>query len=90
MDAETAQSIIAELRDIGVLISELQPPLTCVHQARHVVERLARVAPAHHAVESLQRVGRALRRWDTLPLEARWAEWPAVVEAVRSTDVGGP
>jgi thiopeptide-type bacteriocin biosynthesis protein len=63
--------LLSELWRQTFLLTELRPPLTHPNPARHVAERLARIAAAEDARAALDAVLDAMAAWDELAFEQR-------------------
>ena len=68
---DRVEGLISELCELGVLQSDLRPPLTCANPARHVRDRLASVPAASSAADGLDGLLEALMSWDALKLGDR-------------------
>lgn len=77
-DASRAASLIRELVDQGLLLTELRPPLTCAAPAAHVLERLRSLPHPPAETAGLAAALEALSDWKRLEPGAAAAGFDAV------------
>jgi lantibiotic biosynthesis protein len=66
---ETAERLLTQLWEYGVLLTELRPPLTCASPARFVRDRLASMPAAREPARRLDLLLATVDKCDTVDLE---------------------
>jgi thiopeptide-type bacteriocin biosynthesis protein len=81
-------TLLTQLWEHTLLLTDLRPPLTAADPARYVADRLKDIPQAEAVLESLQSVLEAVAAWDALPPEQGAAAFPRLV--AKALAVTGP
>jgi len=82
-DTEKVDKLLTELWQQGLLLSDLRPPLTDMHPAEYVMQRLLSLPVPPPEAERLKSAIGALDQWDALDPYKAATEWPALEKTLK-------
>jgi thiopeptide-type bacteriocin biosynthesis protein len=84
---EKVATLLSELWQQTILLTDLRPPVTCASPARHVAQRLLAVPPARQTAAQIEAVLGATQAWDSAPGEDGEATFREMVGRAKAVSV---
>jgi thiopeptide-type bacteriocin biosynthesis protein len=82
-DTEKVDKLLTELWQQGLLLTDLRPPLTGMHPAEHVAQRLLSLSAPPAEAERLKSAIEALNQWDAFDPYKAATEWQVLEKTLK-------